>query len=73
MAVLEGAWLLKVDCQGTLDLRGERIGKTLAGEQVRIQPLEQRYLVFFCSTLVPEIDPSNQCSTIVERWLETPS
>jgi hypothetical protein len=68
VAVPEGASLLKVDCQGTLDLRGERwrIGKTLAGEQVRIQPLEQRYLVFFCSTLVREIDPSNQCPTIVE-------
>jgi transposase InsO family protein len=68
------AWVLKVDCQGTIDLRGSRcrIGKTLAGGRVMIQPVEGRFLVFFCSTLVREIDPSNQRSTIVERWLETP-
>jgi len=70
----EGAWLLKVDCQGTIDLRGERwrIGKTLAGERVMIQPLQHRYLVYFCATLVREIDPSIQRSTIVERWIEAP-
>ena len=71
----EGAWLLKVDCQGTVDLHGcrWRIGKTLAGERVMIQPIEERFLVFFCSTLVREINPSIQRSTIVERWIETPS
>ena len=71
----EGAWVLKVDCQGTIDLhrRRWRIGKTLAGEQVMIQPVEQRFLVFFCATLVREIDPSIQSSTIVERWIETPN
>jgi transposase InsO family protein len=69
----ENAWVLKVDCQGTLDLHGNRwrIGKTLAGERVMIQPVEDRFLVFFCSTLVREIDPSIQRSTIVERWIET--
>jgi transposase InsO family protein len=70
----EGAWLLKVDCQGTVDVHGRRwrIGKTLAGERVMIQPIGQRILVFFCSTLVREISPSIQHSTIVERWIETP-
>jgi hypothetical protein len=37
-----------------------------------IQPVEERLLVYFCSTLVREIDPSIQRSTIVERWIETP-
>jgi transposase InsO family protein len=71
----QDAWVLKVDCQGTVDLRGRRwrIGKTLAGERVMIQPVEGRFLVFFCSTLVREIDPSMQRSTIVERCIETPS
>jgi len=71
----EGAWVLKVDCQGTVDLHGQRwrIGKTLAGERVHIQPVEDRFLVFFCSTLVREITPSIQRSTIVERWIETPT
>jgi transposase InsO family protein len=70
----EGARLLKVDCQGTIDLQGGRwrIGKTLAGERVMIQPIEHRYLVYFCATLVREIDPSTQRSTIVERWIENP-
>lgn len=68
----ENAWTLKVDCQGTIDLKGIRwrIGKTLAGERVMIQPLEQRWLIFYCSTLVREIDPQAQRSTIVERWKE---
>ena len=67
--------MLKVDCQGTVDLHGRRyrIGKSLAGERVMIQPVDERFLIFFCSTLVREIDPSIQRSTIVERWIETPS
>jgi len=65
---------LKVDRQGTVDIQGRRwrIGKTLAGERVHIQPVERRLLVYYCSTLVREIDPSIQRSTIVERWIETP-
>jgi transposase InsO family protein len=68
----EGAWLLKVDCQGTVDIHGRRsrIGKTLAGEYVMIQPVEARLLVFYCSTLVREIEPAIERSTIVERWIE---
>jgi transposase InsO family protein len=69
----EGAWTLKVDCQGTIDIghRRWRIGKTLAGERVLIQPIEQRYMVFYCNTLVRELDPAMKRSTIVERFIET--
>ncbi len=69
----QGAWTLKVDCQGTIDIQGRRwrIGKTLAGERVHIQPVEQRYMVFYCKTLVRELDPSMKRSTIVERFIET--
>jgi len=44
--------VLKVDCQEPSTCHGQRwrIGKTLAGEYVMIQPLEERFLVFFCST-----------------------
>jgi transposase InsO family protein len=68
------AWTLKIDCQGTLDIhkRRWRIGKTLAGERVLIQPVEGRYLIYYCNTLVREIDPTRKRSTIVERFLETP-
>ncbi len=70
----EGAWTSKVDCQGTIDIQGRRwrIGKTLAGERVHIQPVEERFLIFYCSTLVRELQPSIQRSTIVERWIEAP-
>jgi transposase InsO family protein len=69
----EGAWTLKVDSHGTIDIAGRcwRIGKTLAGERVLIQPIEQRYLVFYCNTLVRELDPPMKRSTIVERFIET--
>jgi transposase InsO family protein len=68
----QGAWTLKVDCQGTIDIGNQRwrIGKTLAGERVLIQPVEQRFLVFFCATLVRELNPAMKRSTIVERFIE---
>ena len=68
-----GAWTLKVDCQGTIDIKDRRwrIGKTLAGERVWIQPIEQRYLVFYCNTLVRELNPGMKRSTIVERFIQT--
>ncbi len=66
-----GAWVLKVDCQGKLDIRGRKwsISDTLAGEHVQIVPIEQRMLVFYCNTLIRELDPAIQRSTIVERWI----
>ena len=48
----------------------EAIGKTLAGERVLIQPVESRYLVYYCNTLVRELDPAMKRSTIVERFIE---
>jgi transposase InsO family protein len=68
----QGAWTLKIDCHGTIDINDQcfRIAKTLAGERVRIQPVEHRYLVYYCNTLVRELDPSMKRSTIVERFIE---
>jgi transposase InsO family protein len=66
----EGAWTLKVDCQGKIEIRNQRwrVGKNLTGERVLIQPVEERYLVFYCNTLVRELDPALKRSTIVERF-----
>ena len=66
-----GAWVLKVDCQGTLEIRGKkwRVSQTLAGDWVQIVQVEQRMLVFYCNTLIRELDPGIQRSTIVERWI----
>ncbi len=49
----EGARLSKVDYQATTDLQEGRwrTGKTLAGEQVMIQPIEHRNLIYFCATM----------------------
>jgi transposase InsO family protein len=66
-----GAWVLKVDSQGTLDIRGKkwRVSQTLAGDWVQIVRVEQRMLVFYCNTLIRELDSGTQRSTIVERWI----
>jgi hypothetical protein len=37
---------------------------------VLIQPAGNRYLVFYCNTLIREIDPAMKRSTIVERFIE---
>jgi transposase InsO family protein len=71
-----GAWVLKVSTDGKVKIKGRnwKVNKALTGEWVRIVPIEKRWLVFYCSTLVREIDPLIQRSTIVERWIpETPS
>jgi len=67
----EGAWVLKVDCQGKLDLRNTkwRIGRALAGEWVQVLEVEHRLQVYYCNTLVREIDPATQRSTIVQHWI----
>ena len=66
-----GAWVLKVDCQGKLDIGGQkwRVSKTLAREWVQVVRVEQRMLVFYCNTLIRELDPASQRSNIIERWL----
>lgn len=67
----EGAWVLKLDCQGKVDIGGRKwkISRALVGEYVQIVPVEQRLLVYYCSTVMRELDYSAQQSTIVDRWI----
>jgi transposase InsO family protein len=67
----EGAWVLKVDGQGKLDIKGQKwkVSKSLAGEWVQVVQVEQRMLVFYCATLIRELDPGIQRSKIIERWM----
>jgi transposase InsO family protein len=67
----QGAKVLKVDCRGKLTIHGQnwKISKALAGEWVQIVPVEQRLQVYYCATLIREIDPGIQRSTMVERWI----
>jgi transposase InsO family protein len=66
-----GAWVLKVDCGGQLDVRGQRwqIGQALRGEYVRVIEVGERWQVYYCNTLIRELDRTIQRSTIVERWI----
>ena len=69
-----GAHVLKVGSQGNLDAYGARwkIAKALRGEWVQLEQVEQRVLVYYCRTLVRELDLKSRCSTAVERWLPDP-
>ena len=63
--------MLKVDCQGKLELDRQKwkISKALCGEWVQVVRVEERIQVYYCATLVRELDPGIQRSTIVERWI----
>ena len=67
----DGAWVLKVDCQGKLDIRNTKwlIGRALAGERVQVLEVEHRLQVYFCNTLIRELEPAIHRSTIVAHWL----
>jgi transposase len=64
-------WVLKVDCNGTLEIKKRkwRIGQALAGEYVQVVPASGRWMIFYSATLVRELDPQIQCWTVVERWI----
>ena len=68
----QGAWTLKIDNHGTIDIKDQpyRIAKSLIGERVHILPVEDRYLVYYCNTLIREINPATKRSTIVERFVQ---
>ena len=68
-----GTHVLKVDCQGKLDAYGKRwkISRALRGQWVQLQRVEQRVLVYYCRTLIRELDLDKQHSMIVERCLSS--
>lgn len=70
-----GAWVLKLDCHGLLDIQNRKwkVSKALAGERVQVVRVESRMLVFYCATLLRELDPGTQRSKIIERWVPRPS
>ncbi len=66
-----GAEVRKLQAEGQLCLEGRRwdISRALAGEWVELIRVEGRILVYYCRSLVREIDPLSQRSTAVDRWL----
>ena len=65
-----GAEVRKLAGQGQLSVAGRRweISRALAGEWVRLIRIENRILVYYCRTLVRELDLPHQRSTAVDRW-----
>ncbi|QNI35219.1 transposase [Alloacidobacterium dinghuense] len=70
----EGAVLRKVDADGKLQVGGQQwhLSRALNRQWVQIVAVEQRVLVYYCTTLIRELDFSIQRSTIVDRWIEDP-
>lgn len=66
-----GAWVRKLDCEGSLEIQGKKwhISAALRGEHIAIVPVEQRLMIYYCSTLVRELDPASRQSTVVDRWI----
>jgi transposase InsO family protein len=65
----EDAWVRKVDSSGKLKLVGRNwnISQALAGDWVQLVQIEQWVQVYYCRTLIRELDLEGQRSTIVER------
>jgi len=70
-----GSWVLKVDCEGKITLKGANwlISRALSGERVCLVAIEQRVLVYYCQTLLRELDLAHHQSTMVDRWWQTES
>lgn len=65
----EGSRVLKIDGEGKIKLHQQHwfISQALSGEHVQLVTIESRVLVYYCRTLIRELDPLNQQSTIVNR------
>jgi transposase InsO family protein len=65
-----GAEVRKLAEQGQLYVAGRRweISRALAGEWVQLVRLDERILVYYCRSLVRELDLAHQRSTAVDRW-----
>jgi hypothetical protein len=59
-----------VDSSGKVKIEGRNwnISQALAGDWVQFIRLEERVQVYYCNTLIRELDLALQRSTIVERW-----
>ena len=64
----------RLEAHGALNMHGTRwqISRLLAGEQVQLERIDQRILVFYRNTLIREIDLASHGSTIVEPWPANP-
>jgi len=67
-----GAELRKVDRGGHLYVAGQRCDiSALAGHWVQLVRIERRVLLYFCRTVVCEVDLDIHRSKYLERWIST--
>jgi transposase InsO family protein len=66
-----GAEVRQISTQGHLSAAGRRweISRALVGERVQLIRLDERILVYYCRSLVRELDQVTQRSTAVDRWV----
>jgi transposase InsO family protein len=65
-----GAKVRKLDCQGKLTVKGRNwpVSQALRGEWVQLEQIGERVLVYYCRTVIRELDLGNQRATAVARW-----
>jgi len=68
-----GAHVRRLDGDGKLHFQGRNwnIGQALRREWVQLLRLQDRVLVYYCRTLIRELDLAIQRSTAVEHWIAT--
>ena len=69
-----GARVLKLDGQGKMDAYGRSwgISRALCGQRVQLERIDQRALVFYCRTLIRELDLDKGQSLAIERYIGRP-
>jgi len=67
----EGSEVIRVSSAGRICINGRswEISRALAGEWVQLIRLEEKVLVYYCRSLVRELDQLNQRSVATDRWL----
>jgi transposase InsO family protein len=67
----QGSEVVKVAPEGHIRVDGRRweISRALAGEWVQLIRVEERILVYYCRSLVRELDQLSHRSFAVDRWL----
>ena len=66
-----GAVLRKVDSDGKLHVDGLQwhFSRALSQQWVQIITMEQRVLVYYCTTLIRELDLTAGKSALVRKWI----
>ena len=66
-----GAVLRKVDVDGKLQFEGKQwhLSRALSRQWVQIVSMEQRVLVYYCNSVIRELDLDANKSVVVKRWI----